>query len=102
MSAVFRLYTETRDNLARLTTLHFSGATFYPATGLWQGETEPATVIEVIATVGDTAEVLSLARRIARENQQSEVLVTSVNEMGRLSVYHVDGKDARDAYMVQS
>lgn len=45
---VWRLYTESRPNLADIVARHFEGATLLSGTGLWQGKTENCTVIEIV------------------------------------------------------
>ena len=75
-AVVFRIYTETADNLITLTARYFSGATFYDCIGLWNSDTEPATVIEIVGTVADLQQVIDLAGDIREVNRQSSVLVT--------------------------
>lgn len=76
-SVAFRLYTEQRLNLRDIVTLYFPGATLFPAAGLWHGQTEPSTVIEVIAPASDVAQVRALADHIRKANAQDCVILTS-------------------------
>lgn len=77
MIAVYRLYTEQRDNLPELVCRYFSGATLLPAMGVWQRDTEKATVIEVIATTShtDASRIEQLASDIVDTNAQQLVII---------------------------
>jgi hypothetical protein len=90
MTAVYRFYTERKDNLAELTCRYFDGATLLHATGIWKGDTESSIVIEVIATSShaDISRVEQLARDIVDTNAQQCVLITvqSAHMLSRLDV----------------
>ena len=75
-SITFRVYTETKANLRRLTARYFDGATLFHGDGLWQGLVEPATVIEVIGTIADLQNIVHLAGDIGYCNAQTSVKVT--------------------------
>lgn len=80
MRTTYRIYTETKPNLAELTAAWFNGFTIYHAQGYWDGKPEPATIIELIDNQIDSkryrAEVFALAQQIKRENSQFNVIVT--------------------------
>lgn len=73
---VYRLYTEYRQNLLLIVSRYFGGATILPADGVWQGETEDAAVIEIIAREQDLQSIVNLAGDIKYANHQSLVIVT--------------------------
>lgn len=83
MTVVYSLYTETRDNLIELVSRYFPGATLYNATGLYEGITEPATEIRILAIDLDLQRIVHLAGDIKQVNSQSCVIVTwqSVNRL---------------------
>ena len=85
VSVVYRLYTETRDNLVELVSRYFDGATLLHGIGIWQGNHEDATIVEVIATSADLQRIVNLAGDIKHVNAQSSVLVTWSN-VSRLDV----------------
>ena len=72
----FHLYTETKPNLLRLVARYFEGATLFDAVGLWKGQTERSTVVEIIGTIADLQNVTHLAGDIGYVNAQTSVLVT--------------------------
>jgi hypothetical protein len=82
VSRVYRLYigevTEVHDSrqLRVLITRYFSGATVLHGSGVWQGQAEPATVIEVIGTSADVQRIADLAGDIRETWKQESVLVT--------------------------
>src|SRR5262245_36430921 len=73
---LYRLYTETYPNLARLVSRYFDGATFMSGRGFWKGKEESTTVIEVIGADSDLQKVYDLAGDIRIRNNQQCVLVT--------------------------
>ncbi len=73
----FALYTEKRDNLASIVAKYFDGATLYNGVGLWQGDTEYSTVIEIIGSRADANKIQALANEIRTTNYQQAVLVTA-------------------------
>lgn len=83
---LFRLYTESFDNLRDYTQHYFKGATFLHGIGLWEGCTENVTIIEVVGTLDDLQNVVFLAGDIREANHQSSVLVTWQRLDGRLDV----------------
>lgn len=87
MTHIYRLYTEqqTETQLLPLISALFSGATIYPARGLWQGKAEDSTVIEVLGSHEDRAKVFLLARNIREAFAQTAVLVT----IQQVSTYEV-------------
>jgi hypothetical protein len=82
VSRVYRLYigeiTEVHDSrqLRVLITRYFSGATVLHGSGVWQGQAEPATVVEIIGTSNDVQRVADLAGDIRETWKQESVLVT--------------------------
>lgn len=102
MNAVlYRIYTETRDNLPELVARYFDGATLISALGLWQAKTIPhtadtcpgrpcgaccdhvettgredSTIVEIIGDDADLQRIVNLAGDIKHVNAQSCVLVT--------------------------
>lgn len=95
VSAVYRIYTETRDNLVQLVSRYFEGATLYSAVGLWEGQTEPSTTVEIIGVPSDRTRVLQLARAILQVNAQSSVLVTTLDSREGYSVYSVTAESGK-------
>ena len=79
-ATVWRIYTESFPNLPRLIAMAgIDGATLIPATGVFRGSQESATVIEIITPYDDVdafLRVTDLARTIRETNQQQSVLVT--------------------------
>ena len=77
-SRVYRLYTETVADvdLRPIIGRYFEGFTVYQASGVWQGQTEPATVIEIVGKASDLQSVVYLAGDIRVVNRQSCVLLT--------------------------
>ena len=73
---LFTIYTEDRDNLLTLVSRYFADATFINATGLYNGQTELAKVIEIVGTLADLQKVVFLAGDIKEVNQQQSVLFT--------------------------
>ena len=73
---LFTLYTEDRDNLLMLVFRYFAGATLINATGLYNGQTELAKVIEIVGTLADLQKVVFLAGDIKVVNEQQSVLFT--------------------------
>ena len=88
---IAKLYTETRATLPYLVARHFSGATLYPAIGLYGGLQEHATIIEIVDddTAGIRASVTALAQDICTANAQTCVLVVIQSADGRLDRYDV-------------
>jgi len=73
------LYTETKPNLAELVSKYFDGATLIQAKGLWKGNLEDSTIIQIVL---DRDEVYSqgddidkLVQNIISLNNQEAVLV---------------------------
>jgi hypothetical protein len=81
MTHIYRLYTEHQSETALypLISALFSGATIYASRGLWEGKTEPSTVIEILGSLDDRAKVFLLARNIREAFAQTAVLVTIQN-----------------------
>ena len=77
-SRVYRLYTKPFANLSALTARYFDRATFTYGGGLWQGQTEPSAVIEVVTddSLVSLQKVVNLAGDIRVANAQSAVLMT--------------------------
>jgi hypothetical protein len=75
-AVVYRLYTETKAGLATLVLRYFPGATFISTSGMYQGELEAGTVIEIIGSAADLQSIVHLAGDIRQVNNQSSVLVT--------------------------
>lgn len=75
-STVYRLYTETFDNLPSLVARYFPGASLFEGVGLWEGQTERCTIIEIVASPDDLQKIVFLAGDIRVTNKQSGVLVT--------------------------
>ncbi len=80
---LYRLYvgevTEVHDSRAlnALITRYFSSATILHASGIWQGQPEPCTIVEVIGTVADWQSIAQLADAIRVTWKQESVYVTS-------------------------
>lgn len=77
----YRIYTEHKnyEELVKLVQSRLTSATIFPGlTGIWEGTSESALVIEYIggATEKDVKQVYGLARAIKEYNSQEEVLVT--------------------------
>lgn len=75
-AVTFRVYTETKPNLQRLTARYFEAATLLQAIGLWQGVAEQSTIIEVVGAIADLQSVVNLAGDIGYCNAQTVVLIT--------------------------
>ena len=79
---VFRLYLsevhEVHDSrkTRELITRYFSGATMFHASGIWQGQPEPATVIEIIGTAADFQKAVDLAGDLREVFNQDSVYLT--------------------------
>jgi ribulose 1,5-bisphosphate carboxylase large subunit-like protein len=79
----YQIMTETRDNLSALTAKHFDAFTLRHGAGVWKGESEASTTIELVCMDADTrqefkARVYSLAKLIKDTNKQQAVLVLEV------------------------
>ena len=72
----YRLYTENMDNLIVLVSRYFFGATIIPSIGVWKGETELSTVIEILGAHTDLQRIMDLAGDIRVTNKQDAVYVT--------------------------
>lgn len=77
---VFRLYLGVDEETAleaslllSLASAGFDGATVTPATGVWQGETEDCTVIEIWARRSQEANVRSLAKDLQERHKQEAI-----------------------------
>ncbi len=81
MTYIYRVYTEqqTEHALYPLVSALFTGATVYPAKGLWEGKAETSAVIEILGGHEDRAKVFLLARNIREAFAQQAVLVTIQN-----------------------
>jgi len=90
-SVVYRLYTETRDNLADIIARYFPGATLTHGSGIWTDDAngklvfERSTVVEIVATRDDLQRIANLAGDIKHVNAQTCVLVTW-SDVARLDV----------------
>lgn len=62
--------------LVALKSLDVSAATVSPASGLWQGDDEPCTIVTLIENQPDNATIEDLARRLAVWFKQDCVFVT--------------------------
>jgi len=75
---VYTLYTEAvpdldlKDYIGR----YFDGYTVTSAIGVYQGQTEPTTVITIVAPLSDMQKVMDLAGDIRVAGKQQSVLVT--------------------------
>ena len=88
---LYRITTETKNNLRELTSAVFKGATINDQlSGLWEGVAEPATSIEIDSVGVNTTEtafrdrVYQLARTIRDTNKQQAVLVQEFAVKSRL------------------
>lgn len=79
MAIRYRVYIgeASEDNVTTLALEHFSAATITRGRGLWEGQTEDTTVVEVIDTGDISEQVAAFARRARRIFEQDAVLVTS-------------------------
>ena len=68
--APFALWQETATSL-------FDSYTWYPVTGVWQGETEDSYKVEIISETDISVTVFTLARYIKAAYHQDCVLVTT-------------------------
>lgn len=85
---IYRLYTESRANLAMLSNSVFpNGFSLFQCEGIWHDKREPCAMIEII---GDNSkdtrnDVYHLARHIKSANAQESVIVTE-SEVTRIDV----------------
>lgn len=78
----YRIYTETRSNVPSIVARHFDSATLTTGLGLWRGEQEASTVIEILTTEESRDKVSALARDLKVSNSQVAVLITSEQVIG--------------------
>jgi hypothetical protein len=83
---LFTIYTESRPNLARLTSGRFEGFTLVKAEGYWRGLREDSTKIEILADAERRADVLTLAEEIRFVNEQQAVFVTEADVRAELVI----------------
>jgi len=67
---------ETEKVFATLSDAGLPGATIYPATGLWEGQTEKSVVVEVLGELPNKLDGRELARSLAVRLNQQCVLYT--------------------------
>lgn len=101
MRAIYRLYTESRDNVAALVAAAVPSASIINIQGIWEGTFELGMIVEIIGSALDRAKVQALAQTIARENGQACVLVTEQQAGGALSIWEFDADGKRDNYMAK-
>lgn len=78
---IFRIYTETKDNLIELVRKFFDNATLIPAKGLYDRNIEETTIIEIIEFDNhwyhnSRIKTINLAEKIKEINNQQCVLYT--------------------------
>lgn len=74
-ATTFRIYTERKDNLARIVARYFAGFSIIHVDGYWQGVREEGAVIEIVGAPTDLQTVVHLAGDIGYINAQSVVMV---------------------------
>jgi hypothetical protein len=79
---LFRLYTESRENIPQLVSRYFEGFTVYRAVGYWQGQPEASDSIDILTDSSDIRSIFYLAEDIRRENAQQCVVVTWFDAQG--------------------
>lgn len=84
---VYTLYTEAVPdlNLKDIIGRYFSGYTVSSAIGVYEGQTEPTTVITIVAPLSDMQKVVDLAGDIRVAGKQHTVLMTW-GRIGRLDI----------------
>ena len=76
----YRLYAGVAiDALVALVASYFAGATLQSSIGLWQGQTEVSSTVDIIGTLRDANRVRELAVAICREHGQTSVYVETVD-----------------------
>ncbi len=76
---IYRIYTETKSNLIKLTSQFFDGFTVFEVAGYWKGKREWATVIEIhTEDVFEATAVYTLASLIKTTNAQEAVRVVAI------------------------
>ena len=80
---------EMRSTLVELTSLHFRGATFTQARGLWDGELEESYTVEVFPAEDLDCNALFrrgtlLGRELAKRLRQTAVMVVSTDSAGNM------------------
>jgi hypothetical protein len=78
---LYRIYTEDKNRQAveELTRKSFPSFTVFSGKGVWNGNSEPCLVIELILYPEDRGSVKSLSRQIAEMNRQDYILMTEVS-----------------------
>lgn len=74
----YRVYVGTGEAMvvASHVSGHFNDATVQPAIGVWEGEIETSTVIEIITERPDSDGIRQLADELRRAFEQESILVT--------------------------
>ena len=72
----YRVYTERKYNIERITSKCFDGFTLYETVGFWKGKKEKSICIEIIGKAKDYRQVKFLANKIKHINNQESVYVT--------------------------
>lgn len=73
----FRIHTEYRENLEKLTGHFFYCFAIVKGRGCWQGATEDSACIELILDASERDMVEALARAIKDANTQEAVYITA-------------------------
>lgn len=74
---LYRLFTENQnyEQVKKLVSKHFVGATLIKAEGIWQGESEHSLIIEILADDKCEQQIRQLCYAIKKLNQQDKILV---------------------------
>lgn len=80
----YRIYTERKPNIGKLTSKYFAGFTIYNGTGYWKGKREQCAVIEIIENELLETTLNVLVADLKKTNNQEAVYVTSENVTANL------------------
>jgi len=82
MNALFRIFTESREDFDKVTVetvgRAFQGYTVYHSDGIWQGHAEKSLVVEILANDEDFIKIKDIAREIKSLNFQQAVLIQRI------------------------
>jgi hypothetical protein len=79
MHVRYRIYTESKDNIADLVSKFFDNFTLYHGTGYYKGISENSVTIEIILPLQDTENIDKLCNYIRIMNSQELVFCTVEN-----------------------
>lgn len=78
----YKIYTERKHNIKRITSKYFEGFTLFNTIGFWKGKEEESVCIEIIGA--SYKQVKLLAKAIKRINNQESVYVIKENITAKL------------------